>query len=91
MGTNAEVRAKGSFEGVEVRTSLVLEWLVLTLCGSATGWGCEMTFSSHAASLGVDAIVSASVRALGCVSMSRILARIRPTGRWRDPGSAEVL
>ncbi len=48
-----------------MRTSLVLEWLVLTLCGSATGWGCGMTLSSHAVSFGVDAMVSVSVMALG--------------------------
>ena len=48
-------------------------------------------FSPHAASLGVDAAVSVSVRALGCVSTSRIQARVRPTGRWREPRSEEVL
>jgi hypothetical protein len=76
VATAAEVQAKGSCKIVKVRMSLVLECLARTPCGSATGWGGRIMFLSHVASLGVDAMVSVSVRALGCVSMSRIHTRI---------------
>jgi len=56
--------------------TLLLEWPILTLCGSVTGWGGGMMFLSHVASLGVDAIMSVSVSALACVSTCRMQARI---------------
>jgi hypothetical protein len=65
-----EVQAKGSCKGVKVRMSLVLEYPALMPCGSATGQGGVMMFLSHAALLGIDAMVSMSVRALGCISIS---------------------
>jgi hypothetical protein len=60
--------------------TLLIEWPILTLCSSATGWGGGMMFSSHVGSLGVDAIVSVSVSALGCVSTCQMQARIDPRG-----------
>jgi hypothetical protein len=91
VGAAAAVLQEGSCKYVKVRRTSVPESLALTLCGSTTGWMGGMMCSSHGASLGGDAMVSKSVRALGRVSTSRKQGRIRPTRRRREPSGGEVL